>query len=44
MIQAKYCRVHVNAAIRFDFADRKYPRAPVFTDGQKYEIDRVLEV
>jgi len=34
----------VNVFILFDFANIKHPRASVFTVGQKYEIDRVLEV
>ena len=44
MIQAKYRRVYMKVDVRFDSAGREHIRAPVWTDGHKYEIDRVLEV
>ncbi len=44
MIQAKYRRVYVNVDVRFDSAGRMHPRALMWTDGRKYEIDRVIDV
>ena len=44
MTQEKYRRVYVNVDVRFDSGGMMHPRALVWTDGRRYEIDRVLDV
>lgn len=46
MAQAKvqYKRVYVNVEVNFDSTGRMLPRALIWSDGKKYDIDRVLDI